>query len=181
MACLPFICFAMLQGNRPGAMAHPLMGLRILLTSSSPSIYLEPDKGRLLFCDNSHFHFSNLNRLVDTYARLDYESTMVGEQIPVLTLASPCDNMGPSPEASNSFMEIVDARRALGILLKCCLPLARRATLSCCHRDGWRAIRRLDRSLLRSLLKYPSPIFCCSNNRVSSLSWNVDFLYYRTF
>lgn len=116
VTCLLFICFEMLQGNRPGAVAHLRMGLRILLTSTSPSIFLESEKGRIWFCGNSCSRISNLDKLADTYARLDYESTMFGELSPVLTLSSPRDNMGPSPEVSNSFMEIADARRALGIL-----------------------------------------------------------------
>lgn len=116
VTCLLFICFEMLQGNRPGAVAHLRMGLRILSTSKSSSTYLESDKGRMLFCDDSCCRISNLDKLADMYARLDYESTMFGEHSPVLTLASPRDMMGPSPEVSNYFMGIVDARRALGIL-----------------------------------------------------------------
>jgi hypothetical protein len=116
VSCLLFICFEMLQGNRPGAVVHLRMGLRILLTSSSPSIYSKSNEGSLLSCNDSRSRISNFDKLADTYASLDYESTMFGEQSPILTLASSRDNMGPSPEVSNYFMEIEDARKSLGIL-----------------------------------------------------------------
>ncbi|KAJ5905592.1 uncharacterized protein N7473_002508 [Penicillium subrubescens] len=103
-------------GNRPGAVAHLRMGLRILLTSSSPSIYSKSNEGSLLSCNDSRSRISNFDKLAEKYASLDYESTMFGEQSPILTLASSRDNMGPSPEVSNYFMEIEDARKSLGIL-----------------------------------------------------------------
>ncbi|KAJ5380347.1 uncharacterized protein N7496_002775 [Penicillium cataractarum] len=116
LTCLLFICFEMLQGNRPGAVAHLRNGLRILLTRDSPSVYLGPEVRSIWTRKNSLFHTSHLDELADTYARLDYESTMFGEETAILTLDSPHDLIGPTLPTPSTFINVTEARKSLDIL-----------------------------------------------------------------
>lgn len=116
VTCLLFVCFEMLRGNRPGAVAHLRMGLRILLTLGPSPVCVEPDKEKLPIFDVTQSHISSLDYLAGIYARLDYESTMFGEQSPKLTLGSSRDKIGPSLQVPSFFMDLANARKSLDIL-----------------------------------------------------------------
>lgn len=86
-----------------------------MLTLDSPSVYLEPKERSVWTRKNSLSHISHLDQLADTYARLDYESTMFGEQSPILTLDLPHDLIGPSLPTPSTFINITEARKSLDI------------------------------------------------------------------
>lgn len=57
-----------------------------------------------------------MDELADTYARLDYESTMFGEKSPILTLGHSHARIGPSLQVPSFFVNFADARKSLDIL-----------------------------------------------------------------
>lgn len=120
---LLFICFEMLQGNRPGAMIHLQKGLRILCSFAPVFMRLDTQTGTIYFDTKPRHGSTALDLLASTFARLDFDSTMFGELSPVLTLLPPTSPMGPELGVSGTFSSISEARHALDFLANAVLRL----------------------------------------------------------
>lgn len=115
VACLLFICLEMLQGNRPGAIAHLRTGLRILAGSSRKVVVYGCQPGLASFSSTSALLDDHLSPV---FGRLDYEATMFGEQSPSLSLTYPPRKQGDNPTlySPQTFSNLSEARRYLDIL-----------------------------------------------------------------
>ena len=110
VACLLFICLEMLQGSRPGAIAHLRTGLRIL-AGCSRWVFVHDAQQRVLASSGS---VSNLldEHLSPVFSRLDYEATMFGERSRSLCLTYPQHGTQDSP----TLYSLSEARRYLDVL-----------------------------------------------------------------
>ncbi|KAJ5086547.1 hypothetical protein NUU61_007854 [Penicillium alfredii] len=116
VACLLFICLEMLQGNRPGALAHLRTGLRILSTMQIPDIQFNTQEGKIGLKISLDCGPLGMRLLASTFARLDYQSTMFGEQAPALALDLVSNTDGPAFGIPCFFTSVAEARLSLDVL-----------------------------------------------------------------
>lgn len=119
MTCLLFICLEMLQGNRASALVHLQTGLRILAGSRTPLLRIDRHQDAIRFDFTPSSKHSMISQLVLIFARLDYESTMFGQQSPALTFVPPSTGLGIPKRFSN----IDEARQSLDKLANAVLGL----------------------------------------------------------
>ncbi|KAJ5152331.1 hypothetical protein N7492_010626 [Penicillium capsulatum] len=124
MTCLLFICLEMLQGNRAGALAHLQSGLRILAGLYPPLIKVDRHQNTIMFQSTPDSTTSASSQLAVIFARLDYESTMFGQQSPALTFVSPESQiLSTKRTIPERFSTIEHARQFLDTLANAVLGL----------------------------------------------------------
>lgn len=113
ITCLLFICLEMLQGQRIGALTHLQTGLRILSRSVSQNDGLSSEPTQLVL---KHDPDTVVDQLTDVFARLDYESTMFGQQSPHLRFVPEQSVAMPYAWVPATFFNIQEARQYLDTL-----------------------------------------------------------------
>ena len=113
ITCLLFICLEMLQGQRIGALTHLQTGLRILSRTASQNDGLSSEPIQLVL---KHDPDTVVDQLTDVFARLDYESTMFGQQSPHLRFVPEQSVAMPYAWVPATFFNIKEARQYLDTL-----------------------------------------------------------------
>lgn len=113
ITCLLFICLEMLQGQRIGALTHLQTGLRILSRTASQNDGLSSEPIQLVL---KHDPDTVVDQLTDVFARLDYESTMFGQQSPYLRFIPEQSVAMPYAWVPATFFNIREARQYLDTL-----------------------------------------------------------------
>ncbi|KAE9367049.1 hypothetical protein N431DRAFT_82640 [Stipitochalara longipes BDJ] len=111
VTCLLFICHEMFRGERVGAISHLTTGLRILASRTTPQSLAEPSSLVL-----RHYSEDVQDQLVSIFARLDYDSTMFGQQSPRFSLYPAQKTTNEDISIPSTFSSLSEAREYVDIL-----------------------------------------------------------------